>query len=65
MGEKWIAGVVVYAIVMVALVIPGLLDTDWSFFKSERRNLKVMKWYFIIGNALAIGVAIFAVIELF
>ncbi|KQL49581.1 hypothetical protein AN963_07565 [Brevibacillus choshinensis] len=65
MGEKWMVGIIVYFIVMGALVIPGLLDTDWSIFKSERRNKIVLKWYLFLGNALAIGIAIFAVVSIY
>lgn len=65
MGEKWMVGIVIYFFVMFVLVIPGLLDTDWNFFKSERRNKILLKWYVILGNALAIGLAIFAVVSFY
>lgn len=63
MVDKLAVGVIMYLIVMVVLIIPGLLETDWNIFKSGRRNRIVLKWYLILGNAIAISLAIFAASE--
>lgn len=61
MLEKLGLGVVTYLVVMVALVIPGFFNENLLLFKSEKRNIAVIKWYFILGSLLAITIAVFVV----
>ncbi|MDR7316707.1 hypothetical protein [Brevibacillus nitrificans] len=65
MGEQLLTGIVVYIIVMIAWFIPGFFDLNWSIFHSERRNKMMFKWYLIFANVVSIGIAIYAVVEIF
>lgn len=62
MLENLGVGVVGYLIVMIAWIIPGFFDLNWNLFKSEKRNKAMLKWYMIIGNIVALGIAICVVI---
>lgn len=59
MGDMIGTAVITYLVVMIAWVIPGFFSLDWNIFKSERRNKAMLKWYLILGNVVAIGLAIY------